>query len=378
MRLSSVLALILIPAVGAPATSQDPIQSLDEEMELLVPLALDELSVPGAAVALLREGRVVYTRGFGWADRSTRRRVGAGTQFSVGSISKTVAAWGVMRLVETGKLALDEPVDSHITRWRLPFSDHNPREVTVRRLLSHTAGLSLHGYPGWPPNQPLPTLEESLSGRTNGAGDVRLILPPGRVWRYSGGGYTLLQMALEEVSGEDFARYMRREILSPLGMKNSGFVPVETPEGASKAHDGSGNEIPSHRFTEQAAAGFQTTITDLALFAAAALRGPDGSSPGRGVLKPETVRMMMEAAPATDGAYGLGYSIQRRENGPPLRGHTGANVGWHALLQIIPETGDGLVVATNGDNGWAVYRLVLARWLEWLDAAGSPNRTAPE
>ena len=371
-RLAILVGPILLWAFGTPANAAqsgpDSAESLNEEMNALVPFALEQLSVPGAAVALLRNGRVVYTRGFGWADRSALRPVGVGTGFSVGSISKTVAAWGVMRLVESGKLSLDERIDSHLTRWRLPSSDYDAGEVTVRRLLSHTAGLSLHGYPGWPPGRPLPTIEESLSGRTNGAGDVRLILPPGTKWRYSGGGYTLLQMALEEVSGLDFPDFMWREVLSPLGMSNSGFTdPGNTPEGPAKAHDRSGNEIPSPRFTEQAAAGLQTTITDLAVFAAAAMRGPDGSAPGRGVLKPETVRLMMEAAPGTDGAYGLGYSIRHREKGPSLCGHTGANTGWHALLQIIPETGDGLVVLTNGENGWAVYRLLLAWWLEWLD-----------
>ena len=136
------------------------------------------------------------------------RPVDGDTVFQAASISKTLTAWGVMRLVEQGALELDAPVGRYLTRWQLPPSPYNHDGVTIRRLLSHTAGLSLHGYPGIAPEQPLPTLEESLSGGHPGAEDVRVVSEPGTTYAYSGGGYTLLQLVVEEVTGEkDFERF---------------------------------------------------------------------------------------------------------------------------------------------------------------------------
>ena len=127
-------------------------------------------AAPTAAAAPAR----TEPRGYGFADVAQSIPVTPTTGFNVGSISKTIAAWGVMTLVERGELGLDTPVDTYLTRWHLPESTFDERGVTIRRLLSHTAGLSLHGYPGWGPDDPLPTLEESLSGKTNGPGAVFL------------------------------------------------------------------------------------------------------------------------------------------------------------------------------------------------------------
>ena len=135
------------------------------------------------------------------------------TGFNIDSISKTIAAWGVMKLVEEGKIDLDAPAENYITRWKLPESDFDSKKVTVRRLLSHTAGLSLHGYPGWTANDRLSTIEESLDGRNNGPGRVEMIIKPGTKWKYSGGGYTILQLIVEEVTGQKFEDYMQTQVL---------------------------------------------------------------------------------------------------------------------------------------------------------------------
>lgn len=113
-----------------------------------------------------------------------------------------------MKLVETGAIDLDEPVSRYLSRWQLPETECDNEGVTMRRLLSHTVGLSLHGYPGFHPDEPLPTLEESLSGATDGAGAVYLVREPGSEWEYSGGGYTLAQLIIEEITGQPFAEYM--------------------------------------------------------------------------------------------------------------------------------------------------------------------------
>jgi len=358
------LVVVLLVAIAASATAQSERAALASQLDERVPGYLDEFTTPGAAAALIEDGRVAVARGYGRSDESGGP-VTARTGFNVGSISKTVTAWGVMRLVEQGLLDLDVPVSGYLTRWSLPASEFDADGVTVRRLLSHTAGLSLHGYPGWGPDAELPTLEASLSGATNGSGDVRLIAEPGTEWRYSGGGYTLLQLLIEEVTGRGFADYMRDEVLRPLGMTRSDFVVTgEIEAGSSLAFDEFAEPTPSPRFTALAAAGLHTTVEDLATFAAAAVDGPGGELSGRGVLRPETVATMIAPVPASDGSYGLGYGVEPLGEDQVIVGHNGGNRGWHAAFWIVPSTGEGFVVVTNGSNGWPVHRQIRCDWIE--------------
>jgi CubicO group peptidase (beta-lactamase class C family) len=179
-------------AMSQPVYGQSAVldqKGLEMKFDETVPVWLDEFIVPGAAVAMIENGELRFAKGYGMADESEQIPVTKTTGFNIASISKTVSAWGVMKLVEEGKLKLDEPASTYLTRWELPASEFDASGVTIRRLLSHTAGLSLHGYPGWTLADTLPSIEESLSGKTNGAGDVRLIMEPGTRWQYSGGGY---------------------------------------------------------------------------------------------------------------------------------------------------------------------------------------------
>lgn len=346
-------------ASPSPATSATVAPSLlgarwQEAAALIdrrVPELLAELAVPGAAVALVHDGEPVWVRGYGLADVASGRPVEADTVFQAASISKSVTAWGVMRLVAAGTLDLDTPVERYLSRWHLPPSGFGHDGVTIRRLLSHTAGLSLHGYPGIPPGQPLPTLEESLGGGHPGAGDVRVVSEPGTAWSYSGGGYTLLQLVVEEVTGEPFADYMRREVLKPLGMAHSSYSWDEALRPATATgYSPDGQPYPNFLFIEQGPAGLYSTAADMARFAAAGLPGPHGEPTGRGVLPPELLATMYAPAPGTeDDSYGLGY--QMNVFGPGLVGHAGANQGWKTFFGVIPDTGEGIVVLTNDDNG---------------------------
>jgi CubicO group peptidase (beta-lactamase class C family) len=370
---SSFIIELLLAANHGGAASTD-VKEFGRKLDALVPPLLRESVVPGAAVALIQGGEVVFKKGYGYSNLETRKPVTTQTGFNVGSISKTVAAWGVMRLVEEGKLDLDVPVENYLTRWHLPDSDFDKSGVTVRRLLSHTAGLSLHGYPGFGPKDKLPTIEQSLSGATNGAGNVRLIMPPGTRWQYSGGGYTIAQLLVEEVTGQKFADYMREQILRPLGMTRSDYrLTKEILAGSSTAYDDWGDPTPNPRFTAEAAAGLHTTIEDLALFAAAALAGAEDTPPGRGLLQPATITTMLAPAPASE-KYGLGYAIESLTGGRIANGHGGANRGWQAFFQIVPETGDGIVITTNGSNGWYVHRQIVCAWTQWAAGAEPTDR----
>jgi CubicO group peptidase (beta-lactamase class C family) len=275
-----------------------------------------------------------------------------------------------MKLVEEEKLRLDAPVVTR--RWQLPASEFDASGVTLRRLLSHTAGLSLHGYPGfWPPSE-LPALERSLAGDTNGAGDVRLEAAPGTRWKYSGGGYTLAQLLLEETTGTSFAEYMRKEVLLPLGMEHSAYGwPAEILAASATPYDARGEPLPrgGPLFPELAAAGLQTTAGDLGRFAVASLARFAGKDAPR-VLARETVELMQSPAP-TSPEYGLGYEV-REWQGIPVTGHGGANDGWMARLSLAPASGDGLVILTNGTNGNAVIRVLEQTWLKHFAAREYP------
>ena len=202
-----------------------------------------------------------------------------------------------MNLVQEGKIDLDAPAEKYLTRWHLPDSKFNSEEVTIRRLLSHTAGLSLSGYPNWTFRDTLPTLEESLNGKTNGVGRVEIIIKPGSKYEYSGGGYTVLQLIIEEVTGQKFQDYMQEEILNPLGMTNSSFkIDEKILRASATEYDNFGEAIDFEIFTAQAAAGFHTTIEDFSRFVIASLalkkNGDDALLPA-------------EDHPANDGACSL-------------------------------------------------------------------------
>ena len=306
--------------------------------------------IPGLAVARLESGDPFLLRGLGVADTATARPVTPDTLFQAASISKPVTAWGVMRLVEEGLVDLDADVQRYLTRWSLPPTEFEVDQVTVRRLLSHTAGISVPSYRGLPAARPAPDLEAALSGEA-GCPVVRLIQPPGSALAYSGGGYGLLQLLVEEVSGQPFARFMREMVLEPLGMERSSFG--GTPEQADVAtpHDWEGNPIALLRYPVAAAAGLLSTAADLARFVAAGFAGSDNAPAGRGVLRPETVRILLTPQPEAEDEWALGYATRLLANGVRIHFHTGANTGFTAAIAAAPDLGEGLVVLANSDRG---------------------------
>jgi CubicO group peptidase (beta-lactamase class C family) len=367
-RLSDAVALreALHTIAVDPATSRSQLDRFQASLDSLVPALLEELATPGAAVALFRDGKVVVAKGYGWANREKQQQVTTRTLFNIGSISKTVASWGLLRLVQEGKLDLDAPVDRYLTRWHLPQSAFNRDGVTLRRLLSHTAGLSLSGYPGFEPGEPLPTIEESLSGRTNGPGDVRLVMEPGAKWQYSGGGYTIAQLLVEEVTGRRFNDYMREAVFPPLGMTSSSYVWDAMVDARAAQPYGAVSAIPGPRFTAQAAASLQTSLDDFIRFAQASMSS-ERSEYATTVLRPETVRSMQQPVPPSPN-YGLGYGLATIDE-TRLAGHGGANDGWQARFLVSPASGDGLIVMTNASLGFEVYDQLFCAWEQALGGA---------
>ena len=362
-----LISLLVLGAcsIQQPVSSQEP-EAYAQYLDRRVPELMRRYRVSGASLAMVRGGEIVWTAAYGAADQEAGEPMTVDTVFQAASISKSVAAWGVMRLVEEGKVELDAPVETYVGRWNIPASEFDPDGVTVRRLLSHTAGLSLHGYPGFPPDEPLPSTVESLSGETNGAGSVRLIHEPGSKFSYSGGGYTLLQLLIEEVTGESFADYMAREVLEPLGMERSSYVwEPELRDETATGYDWMGKRVPNYRFAARAAASLYTTAPDLGRFVSATAPGPDGTPAGGGVLSSETIEQMTRPAPATDGMYGLGYMVDELSNGTSVVQHSGGNRGWRTHFVALPEKEAGFVLLTNSDRGGQLIVDVVCSWIAW-------------
>lgn len=317
--------------------------------------------IPGLAVARLEAGEPVLLRGLGVMGTDSRRPITPDTMFQAASLSKPVTAWGVMSLVEAGLVDLDASVQHYLTRWRLPSLESEAQGVTVRRLLSHTAGISVPGYRGLPASRSLPGLEDALSGKA-GSAAVRLTQPPGKGFCYSGGGYGLLQLLVEEVTGQSFARFMRATVLEPLGMVRSAFGGIPVPEDIATPHDWKGNPIDLLQYPIAAAAGLISTAADLARFVAAGVRGPDKAPAGRGVLTRGTVRLLLSPQPEAADEWALGYATQVLANGIRIHYHTGSNPGFTAAIAAAAEPGEGLVVLTNSDRGTEIMWDLFEVW----------------
>lgn len=228
----------------------------------------------------------------------------------------------------------------------------------------------MSGYPGCEPDRPLPTIEASLSGATHGVGDVRIIHAPGTTFAYSGGGYTLLQLLVEELTRQKFADYMQAEVLNPLGMTHSGFEwRADFRDTVALLYGEDGEVVPNYLFREEAAAGLYASAADLAVFVAAGLAGPGGETPGRGVLSEASVELMFTPAAATEGAYGLGFRTLTLSKGARVITHSGSNRGWKSLFAAVPGVGEGLVVLTNSDNGGAFIASVVSSWASHVGQA---------
>lgn len=347
-----VTACATVPTVPRPPTFAD----LPELAAEYWAERLDDRT-PGVVAAFFERDAPPEIVALGYADPAAGRAMRPDTVFQVASISKAIAALGVLAVAEAHAISLSDPVERYLTRYSFPRSRHSSEDVTIERLLSHTAGLTLTGYPGFSPGAALPTIEQSLAGETGrffgfySPPAVRIRWRPGSRWRYSGGGYTVLQLFVEEVSGTEFGDYMAASILEPAGMVSSTFDPRRVDRSRlAVGHDSHGDPLPDYLFTAQAAAGLYATAGDLAQ----ALRDLDAGVRGDGrLLDADSYRAATTpcAAVSADVRMGLGVHLEQLPDGSTMAFHYGANRGWQSFIGVNLATGDGLVILTNSDNG---------------------------
>lgn len=329
---------------------------------------LEKFRVPGASWVVIEGGEIKYTGTAGVMQAGKSAPVGPGTLFQACSISKPVAVLAMLRLVDRGLLDLDEDVNKRLTSWQVPPTGDWQPVVTLRQLASHSAGLTVHGFPGYHHEATLPTTRQILDGvsPTNTFG-VRVDTVPGTQFRYAGGGTIVLQQLLEDVTGTPFRQLVRELVLEPLNMSSSDYaqpLPPELYATAATAHDELGRPIDGrwHAYPELAAAGLWTTPTDLAKFAIGiqqASAGVDGA-----VLSPDLAREMLtpqiSASERIGGLSHLGLGLFLDDVGQRF-GHSGGNEGFKCHLLAYRDTGQGVVVMTNSDNGmWLVLRAFAA------------------
>ena len=313
---------------------------------------LQQTATPGLSVALFRDGQVIWTQGYGMADAG--RPVDVHTRFQAASISKPVTAFGVLLLVHANHLDLDRDVNDYLKTWKIPDSPLTRSEkVTIRRLLSHVAGLNNGGFPGYERSATIPDAAGVLDGKGNSPA-LKVETVPGTRYSYSGGGYVVLQKLIEDQSGLPFAEYMHKRVLAPLHMDDSTFD--SSPQGnVSLAHDFRGKPYPGgwHVYPELGPAGLWSTPSDLAKFSQALQDAIDGA---KDALLPQSLaRQMIVPSRVAGGGdeYGLGLELQG--SGANARyGHGGSNAGFKSEWYFFPKRKLGLVVMTNAENGRVV------------------------
>jgi CubicO group peptidase (beta-lactamase class C family) len=328
----------------------------------------------GASIAFIHNGKIEWARGFG-VNKAGGLPVTPDTIFQAASISKPVTAMTVLKLAQEGKINLDVDVNQYLTSWKLPENQFTQeKKVTIREILSHTAGINVHGFGGHDPRLTVPTVLQVLDGQPPAQNPpIRVVTVPGTQWQYSGGGYTVLQQLLVDHFGEPFPQLMQRIVLDPIGMKHSTFqqpLPPSLLPTAAFTTDENGKPLQVAGFTyvELAAGGLWTTPSDLARFLIEVQNEYAGTS--HQVLSEPTARQMLTPIPlaqlGTTGSYGLGFSVGGSSSNQYF-GHEGTNNGFGSYM-IAYKNGDGAVVMVNGGTQ-LVYEILrgIAQEYHWPD-----------
>lgn len=321
---------------------------------------VDQEFVGNFAMTLIENGEV--SQEYFYAQQGN---VDQNTVFPVASISKWITSFGVLKLVQQGNVDLDTPVDKYLTRWQLPDSDFDNNKVTVRRLLSHSSGLIDDlGYSGFAATDSIQTIEESLNkaADTDYSDGVAMVgVEPGSQYLYSGAGYTILQLLIEEVSGQPFTQYMKNEVLDPLEMYHSTFEYQDaTNTQLAQVYKENGEVRPMNRFTALAAAGLYTTTHDLAKF----LNANVSENP---VLSSSTINEMATAETfiGTTGIYGLGpHLYSQNDKDSQIIGHDGSgNNAINTAARIDLKSKDGIIILETGN--YDIASRMADEWIFW-------------
>jgi len=375
-----------LKAIAAVETSLVPaVHSADHPANPTLAERMAELHIPAVSIAVFENGRISWARAYGVAKAGEARPVTPETLFQAASMSKAIAAAAALRLVEQGRLDLDRDVNTELKGWKVPDSPFTAtQKVTLRRLLSHTAGLTVSGFPGYEAGKPVPTTLQVLNGAPPAnTPAIRSWEAPGGGFAYSGGGFTVAQLMIVEAGGKPYPQLISELVLKPAGMRRSMIaqpLPDALVAGATAGHDPKGVAIPGERHTypEYAAAGLWTTPSDYARFMIALQHAYAGR--GDGLLRQATARTMLTPV---DSGYALGEIIEQRGARQAFQ-HSGGNAGFACFsFAFLDGSGQGVVIMTNQDRGTLLVNDIMRTLGEaygWPAAAPNPRllRRAPD
>ena len=378
--LASFASLETLAAVKPPATGPADVERAINPVRVpgksdVIPLSLDKLMelnrVPGFSVAVIHDYRIAWVKAYGVVAPGAKAQVTPRTLFLAGSVSKSVTAVGMMSLVERGRLSLDEDVNVKLKSWKVPENEFTKEQkVTLRRIASHTAGLSVFGFGGYAVGEPVPTLTQVLDGvpPANSA-PVRVERVPGSAYSYSGGGTTVEQQVMMDATGRRFPDLMKESLFDKIGMRDSTFeqpLPRSLESRAASGAEADGRMLAGrwHVFPEMAAAGLWSTPSDLARLAidvALSTRGRGGK-----ILRESFARELLTAQSATNGEAALGFYVYPQSPGPFV--NNGADRGFQTMLRMNADTGEGAVIMVNSENGFLVateYMEAISNAYQW-------------
>jgi CubicO group peptidase (beta-lactamase class C family) len=304
---------------------------------------------PSVSIAVIKDGAIEWARAYGVASNVS-------TLLQAASLAKPVAAMAALHMAQYGNFGLDQDVNETLTSWKVPGNEFTrERKVTVRGILSHTAGLTVHGFRGYAEGEAVPDVLAILNGAKPANNDpIRVDTTPGTAYRYSGGGYVVLQLLLSERLQRPFPELMQRIVLQRVGMRDSTFeqpLPAERARRTAVAFHENGRSYTGgwHTYPEMAAAGLWTTPTDLCKFAV------EVSMAARG-LSNKVIEQTMARAMITPhvGRYGLGF-VSESETFQ----HSGSNAGYRCRLVCTHEARHGAAIMTNSDNGGNLIGVIL-------------------
>ncbi|MDB5129628.1 serine hydrolase [Mucilaginibacter sp.] len=343
--LQKKIQLVEKSLVGIIQTEGQPLWTIEERMK--------HYKLNGVSVAVIHNYKIAWAKGYGWADAAKKIPVTDKTLFQAASISKSLNAIGVLKLVQDGKLDPDKDINQYLTSWKFPYdSVAKNKKITTKNLLSHTAGLNVHGFGGYSNKDTIPTIVQILNGTKPANSDpIRSMFEPGLRSEYSGGGITISQMILMDITHQPYDKFMYEQVLKPMGMTNSTYTqpPVNVkPELLATAYRDNGTEIEGkyNIYPEQAAAGLWTNPTDLSKYIIETQLAYQGKSSK--VLNQATTKLRL--TPYLDKAAALGVFIDDLD-GTKYFQHGGANEGFRCQYFGSLEGGNGVVVMVNSDEG---------------------------
>ncbi|WP_313178265.1 serine hydrolase domain-containing protein [Stenotrophomonas sp.] len=367
--------LLLVPAVHAQPAPED-IQARiarieqglssrivvkgqpNQKMTLAERMAFHD--VPAVSIALINNQRIEWARAYGVLEPGSTRAATPDSLFQAGSVSKTVAAVGALRLVDQGRLSLDAPANTLLQHWKIPDSMFTAQQpVTLRALLNHSAGISVHGFFGYAQGERLPSLLQILDGVAPANSDpIRVEATPGSAWTYSGGGYTVVQQMMADAGAQPYPQLMQRLVLGPLQMRDSTYatdLPPAQRARAAHAHPSDGQPVAGgwRVYPEAAAAGLWTTASDLAKVVLE-IQSSGNGAPGKVLSSAMAAQMLTRVK----GDYALGLYVEPIGSGTSFA-HTGGTHGFRAQIYGYTHTGQGIVVLTNSDGGAALVDEIL-------------------